>query len=162
MSGFTSYHDEPNNDIEEQNETGTPVASGDYNDLVDREVSVGFIAVVILMTGVLGGLFFVFAEKYNRFIRFWAYQTIFVFLPIFLVQVLLAFGMIFASDPRGWTTANFFFSLFHYCLAVFLAWHAYRGARTGVLFKVPVVGSIALARALNAGPPPTGARLQLL
>lgn len=47
MSGFTSYHDEPNNDIEEQNETGTPVASGDYNDLVDREVSVGFIAVCI-------------------------------------------------------------------------------------------------------------------
>ena len=47
MSGFTSYHDEPNNNIEEQNETGTPVASGDYNDLVDREVSVGFIAVCI-------------------------------------------------------------------------------------------------------------------
>ena len=40
-------------------------------------------------------------------------------------------------------------TIIRFIIAAFLSWHAYHGARTGICFKLPVIGSIALSRALK-------------
>ena len=91
-----------------------------------------------------------------------AYQTMMIGVVIFFVQLVLVIGILAAWDPRPWLTTFYIVLALHYCLSVFLGVQAYRGARTGQLWQLPFIGPVALEHALNAGPPPMGAKLQLL
>ena len=101
-----SYHDEPITDAGPKSDAA--VQTGDYNDLTDTNVAIGFITVAILYTGFLAGVFFVICEKYNRYIRFWAWQTIMVDAIWFLIYVILTIGMWSSNYPRDWCVAIVF------------------------------------------------------
>jgi uncharacterized membrane protein len=118
--------------------------------------------VAILAVGFPAGIFFIVCEKYNRYIRFWAFQTVFVDAIFFLIQVICTIGIAASEHPGGWYWTNFIAMIMRWVIALFLSWHAYHGARTGILFKLPVLGQIALSQALNAASPPPTQTMQML
>lgn len=167
--GYQSYHDEPQgynqkSSVSSDDSNDRQLANvSEYNDLTDAPASVGALTAFMCVAGFLYSLFFLLVEKHNRYIRFWAYQNVVTHLAFFILTLIHLVGE--AADPagaRGWGISLMVFWLIELILGVFLAVHAYRGARTGFFFKVPIVGPMAVAFALNAAPPASNVKIQTI
>ena len=79
------------------------------------------------------GIIFLIIEKENKFVRFHAWQSIFIFAAITIIQIILAFIPIV-----GWILGIIVWILSVVLWAVCMM-KAYRGE----LFKLPIVGKIA-------------------
>jgi uncharacterized membrane protein len=79
------------------------------------------------------GIIFLIIEKENKFVRFHAYQSIFTFGAITIVQIILAFIPII-----GWILG-----LIVWILSVILWIVCMLRANQGKLFKLPIVGNLA-------------------
>jgi uncharacterized membrane protein len=171
-TGYTSYHDGPThtavplgNDAPPQ---GYVQAHNDnepqreYNDLRDVNVLIGAMCAAICVSGFLASLFFVVLEPHNRYIRFHSYQTMLVNVVFFLVFLILIIGVM-ADHVPGWMISLYVFLILQLIVGVVLAAHAYRGARSGFMNKLPIVGDAALKFAVNAAAPANlNAKIQLL
>lgn len=80
----------------------------------------------------------------------------------FVIFCILIIGMM-ASIERGWFISFWVFLAIQLIVGLFLAFHAYKGARTGYMFHLPAIGSAAAVFALNAAPPANpNPKLQML
>ena len=78
------------------------------------------------------GVIFLIIEKENRFVRFHAFQSIFAFVGITIIEIII--GFIPVLWPLYWVIWVLAILLWLYCM-----WQAYQGK----MFKLPVVGKIA-------------------
>jgi uncharacterized membrane protein len=174
-AGYTSYHDGPThtaiplgNDappqgyVQAHNNNNNEPREREYNDLRDVNALIGAMCAAICVSGFLVSLFFVVLEPHNRYIRFHSYQTMLVNVVFFLVFLILIIGMM-ADVARGWIISLYVFLILQLIVGVVLAAHAYRGARSGFMNKLPIVGDAALKFAVNAAAPANlDAKVQLL
>lgn len=79
------------------------------------------------------GIVFIVLEKQNKFVRFHAMQSIIVFLPAFIIEIILWF-----IPVVGWIL-GWIFTLLILILWIILMLKAYMGEK----FKLPIVGDIA-------------------
>ncbi|QTD43340.1 DUF4870 domain-containing protein [Sporosarcina sp. Te-1] len=79
------------------------------------------------------GIIFLFIEKENRFIRFHAFQSLFLAIAIFMIHIVLGFlpiiGLIF----------SFLLSVLAFAIMLLMMYQAYNGN----YYKLPVIGDIA-------------------
>lgn len=79
------------------------------------------------------GIVFIVLEKQNKFVRFHAMQSIIVFLPAFIIEIILWF-----IPVVGWILC-WIFTVLIIILWIILMLKAYMGEK----FKLPIVGDIA-------------------
>lgn len=70
----------------------------------------------------------------------------------FVIFVILIIGMM-ASVAPGWFYAFWAFLILQLIIGILTGYFAYKGARTGVMFHLPGIGSAAAIFALNTAPP---------
>lgn len=79
------------------------------------------------------GIVFLFIEKDNRFIRYHAFQSLFLAVAVFLINIVLGFlpiiGLIF----------SFLISLLAFAIMIFMMYQAYNGN----YYKLPIIGEMA-------------------
>ncbi|MHA6252626.1 DUF4870 domain-containing protein [Oceanobacillus sp. CAU 1775] len=85
------------------------------------------------LLGAVTGIIFLIIEKDNRFIRFHAFQSIFIFIAVFVLTTVLSFIPII-----GWIV-SLLLSPVILILWLFMMWKAYQGE----MFKLPIIGDIA-------------------
>ncbi|MEN6617447.1 MAG: DUF4870 domain-containing protein [Syntrophorhabdus sp.] len=85
------------------------------------------------LAGFVTGIVFIIIEKENRFVRFHAMQSIFVFGFLFVVQIILSF-----IPFIGWVLAPIV-GILGVILWIILMLKAYKGE----MYKLPVVGEMA-------------------
>jgi uncharacterized membrane protein len=126
--------------VTQAHETQPPVAAGTG---LQRNVA-GFLC---YLAGFITGIFFLVAEPYKRdhFVRFHAFQAIFLSVAWFAVYFALS---IFLSIVPGmlWRVSwmlHSVVSLGFFCLWLFLMFKAYNNE----LFKLPVIGDLAAKQA---------------
>ncbi|SET34081.1 Uncharacterized membrane protein [Salinibacillus kushneri] len=85
------------------------------------------------LAGIITGIIFFVIEKDSRFVRFHALQSIFTFLGIFVISMILAFIPII-----GWMLSLILYPL-TLILWIILMINAYRGH----YFKLPIIGDMA-------------------
>lgn len=90
-------------------------------------------ALLCYALGVVSGIVFLVIEKENKFVRFHAWQSAFIFGGLFVLQIILPMIPIF-----GWVLLPFV-ALAGVILWILLMIKAYKGEK----FKLPVVGDIA-------------------
>jgi len=128
-----------------------------YNDLRDSTIGVALLAVMAVQTGVIGCFFIIVFEQYNKYIKFWAWQMFFVSLPFYFAILICWIVTVSSSYPHGvsaYLAMSIIIFIYHFVIGIFLSFKAYRGARSGILFKVPVIGDFALGRARMCLLPP--------
>ncbi len=83
------------------------------------------------------GVLFLLIERENRFVRYHAFQSALVFLPLTVIIFLISW-----IPYIGWLLADFggFFALFLMLVLVVMAW---RGSK----IKIPIIGRIAYENA---------------
>ncbi|GKV55814.1 hypothetical protein NCCP2222_17610 [Sporosarcina sp. NCCP-2222] len=79
------------------------------------------------------GIVFLFIEKESRFIRYHAFQSLFLAVAVFLINIVLGFlpiiGLIF----------SFLISLLAFAIMIFMMYQAYNGN----YYKLPIIGEMA-------------------
>lgn len=97
-------------------------------------VSVGFGAALSYSIGWISGIIILLFEK-NTYVRFHAFQSLFLFAPLFIIMLLLQniFGVIL-----GWCLL-----LIQLLIALYLIYQAYLGAETLQRYKIPLLGIFA-------------------
>ncbi|WP_208585990.1 DUF4870 domain-containing protein [Gracilibacillus suaedae] len=113
----------PKDNEEQKSEQQTKTSTG-----LDQNVA-GFLTYLV---GFISGIIFLLLEKENRFIRFHALQSIFVFVGLMIINTVL--GMI---PLLGWLV-NILIASLTLVLWVFLMVKAYQGH----YFKLPWIGDI--------------------
>jgi uncharacterized membrane protein len=108
------------------------------SDLTDPNVGVSLAVTAAICGGCFGSLFFLFCESHNEYIRFYAWQSFLLSLPFFILETIC-----YAAGTDGGIVFGSIFSVIHFCLVCILCYYGYQGARTGVLFKFPVIGDVA-------------------
>lgn len=111
------------------NSTNTDATSASTSTGLDQNIA-GLLAYLF---GFISGIVFLIIEKENKFVRYHAWQSIMVFVSIFLLGIILSFipfiGIIF----------SLLLTPVSLILWVLLMWKAYNGE----MYKLPFVGDLA-------------------
>jgi uncharacterized membrane protein len=92
-----------------------------------------FEAMLCYLFGWVSGLVFFLIEKYNKFVRFHAMQSLITFAGLLVINIVLG-----AIPVLGWIVAVFLWPV-TLILWIFLMYKAYKGEK----FKLPIVGDMA-------------------
>jgi uncharacterized membrane protein len=93
-------------------------------------------AALCYFLGFITGILFFVLEKESKFVRFHAMQSISIFIPLFVINVVL--GFILAISVVGLMLFPLIY-LIELLLWIFLMYKAYKGEK----FKLPAVGDFA-------------------
>ncbi len=127
----------------ENNESGNQTSSSGTSTGLDQNIA----GLLTYLFGLITGIVFLLLEKDNRFVRFHAWQSIFVWAGIVVIFIGLSIiGFIVAVIPGvGWilgiliTLFNFVLGLGTFILWIYLMIQAYQNK----MVKLPFVGDLA-------------------
>ncbi|MFZ4451503.1 DUF4870 domain-containing protein [Salibacterium aidingense] len=114
---------------EERTEDGAQKTKNKTSMDLDENVA----GLLCYLLGIITGVIFLVLEKENRFVRFHAMQSTFIFVVLFVLNVILT-----AVPVIGWVFSLLLAPL-SFILWLVLMWQAYKGN----WFKLPVLGDMA-------------------
>lgn len=132
-----------NND--ENNKESTPIVVHEHGaNKTDSGLNENIAGALCYLAGFITGIIFLFIENENKFVRFHAWQSIFVSITFAILSVLIIiFDVVLAVIPIiGWIISlflSFIFGLFIIVAWIYLMFQAYQGKKT----VVPLAGSFA-------------------